>query len=732
MNRTVTAALLAVVVVLGFGLRGVMFQQIFRGDTIVFPVGDSYYHLRRAEFTLERAPEVLLFDPLVNHPDGSWIPWPPLHTLILAGSGLALGGTQRDLELAAAWLPPAIGALTALPVFGAASVLAGSGVGLLAALLLAISPMAIAYSDVGNADHHCTVTLFGAIWLWGALLGARANATRQGRMSAQVLIVLGRLGVVFTWAGSLLYLFLADGAVIAVLALQGRVGALRAHALGLLATALPVALVVPLLGPPVGGTYSTLSLSYLHAPALLALAFVAFACAELGSRWPLRSLGMRVVQSAGVAALGAVALLLLPGLLPKLREGATFLGQDEPWAAKNAEQRPVFSPHTKQGWLRPLWYYGGFGYMIPLVPIAALLAARDPRRRDPALVLALWTAGFGALAMSQLRYGSDFAPSAAVGFAISVDMLRRGLPDRRGRVAATLATFVGAGPLVVQHAGQLRLEIAKHRAPAAAGDPALATPAGSLYRFAEEVRRVTPETGGYFDPSERPEYGILCPANVGHVLHYVAHRATPADNFGPYSASRHWPASPRFFEVRTEPRALEIADALGSRYVMTAEYGAVDYRSLTQRLHRDDGLERIDSPRFEHFRLITEGPRGGRPLSDIYGGAAAPGVAPYKLFERVAGAVLEVHAAPGTPVEARVILHTPLGRKLEYPASGVTGEDGIARLRVPYASQGSTPVASRTPWLVRIGDVTRPVSVSEDAVLHGETIVVAAPEEPAR
>ncbi len=727
MNRIQTAALLTIVVLLGFGLRGLTFQQIFRGDAIVFPIGDSYYHLRRAEFTLERAPDVLLFDRLVNYPDGSWIPWPPLHTLLLAKTGQALGGTKHDLELASAWFPPAIGALTAMPVFGAAAALAGPGVGILAALLLALSPMSISYSDVGNADHHCTVAFFGAFWLWGALLAARPNATRTGRIAAQTLVAVGRLGVVFTWAGSLLYVFIADGAVIAVLALQGRVGALRAHAVGLVATALPIALAVPRLGPPVGGTYSGLSLSYLHGPALLALACVGFSCSELARRRPDRSALSRVVQSAAVAIVAGAALLALPGLLPELREGAGFLGKDEPWAAQNSEQRPLFPLHGKKGWLRPLSYYGGFGYLIPLLPFAVLLAARDRRRRDPALVLAVWTAAFGSLALAQLRYGSDFAPAASVGFAVAIDTLRRGLPGRRGRVAATLATLIGATPIVMQHIAQTRLEVARHSAPIGPGDPVLATPTGTLYRFAEEVRRVTPETGGYFDPSERPEYAILCPANVGHVLHYVAHRATPSDNFGPYSGSRYWTATQRFFEVRTEARAVQLADALGSRYVMTAEYGAVDYRSLTQRLHREDGLERDDSPRFEQFRLITEGPFGGRPLIDLFGGAAPPGVVPYKLFERVAGAVLEAHAPAGTPVEAKLILHSPFRRSFEYSAKGITGDDGVARLRVPYASQGTTPVASHGPWLVRVGDTTQAVAVSDEAVLQGDTVVVAVP-----
>jgi dolichyl-diphosphooligosaccharide--protein glycosyltransferase len=647
----------------------------------VFPVGDAYYLLRRAEYTLEHGSSVLLFDPLVNHPDGAWIPWPPLHTVLLAGVARAIGGTKHDLELTGAWLPPVIGALTAVPVFGAARVLVGPGTALLAALLLALLPMSISYSDVANADHHCTVSFLGALWLWGALLGARASPTRAGLTAAQALVVLGRLGVVFTWSGSLLYVLIADGAVLAVLALQGRTRSLRAHGWGLLATAAPIAIAVPSLGPPAGGTFSTIALSYLHAPAVAALAFVAFACAEMARRRPDRSLLARATQSAAIAAIAGGALLTLPGMLPTLRQSAGFVGKEDAWAALNAEQRPLFSANDRSGRLRPLWYYGGFGYLIPLVPLAALAAARDPRRRDSALVLAIWTAGFGALAMGQLRYGSDYAPAGAVGFALGIDTLRRALPGRRGRVAATLAGLVGAGPLVAQHVGQARQEIAALRM-APLGDPLLMTPTGSLYRFAEEVRRVTPETGGYFDPSERPEYAVLSPANVGHILHYVAHRATPSDNFGPYSASRHWEGARRFFTLRSEARALRNAEMLGARYVMTAEYGAVDYRSLTQRLHREDGLEREDSPRFAHFRLVAEGPRNGRPLSDLVGGAAAPGVAPYKLFEKVAGADLEVHAAPGSEVDATLVLYSPFGRHFEYVARAQAGDDGVAHLRV--------------------------------------------------
>lgn len=725
MRWIATAALLAGVVLLGFAVRGQTFQHVFRGDAVVFPLGDSYYHLRRAEYTVLHAPDVLLFDPLVNHPDGAWIPWPPLHTLLLAGVGRAIGGTRHAVELAGAWLPPALGALTALPVFAAARVLAGPGVALFAALLVMLFPMSISYSDVGNADHHCTVSLFGAIWLWGALLAARDRPARGGLALAQALVTLGRLGVVFTWGGSLLYVFIADGAVLGVLALQGRARALRAHAVGLFATAAAVALVVPRLGPPVGGTYTALSISYLHAPALAALALVALGCAAAAQRWPDRSLPVRAVQSAAIAAVAGAALLALPGLLPTLREGMGFVGKDDPWAALSAEQRPLLAMSDVSSRLRPLWYYGGFGYFIPLVPLAALVAARDPRRRDSALVLAVWTAGFGALAVGQLRYGSDYAPAGAVGFALGIDALRRSLPGRRGPVVAALAALLGLGPIVAQHVGQARAELAARRNPPLA-DPLLASATGSLYRFAEEIRRVTPETGGYDDPRAQPAYGIIAPANVGHLLHYVARRATPSDNFGPYSASRHWAKAWQFFKLRSEQKAVESAEALGARYVLSVEYGPVDYRSLGQRLHREDGLERDDSPRFERFRLVAEGPRGGRPLTDLFQGVAAPGLAPFKLFEKVAGAVLEVHAAPGSEVEATLALYSPFGRRFEYAARANAGDDGVVRLRVPYASDGKTPVGARGPWRVRADGVVHPVPVSDDAVLRGETVVVGA------
>lgn len=721
MRRLPTAALLFVVVACGAAVRSLNWPEVFLGDSIVFPVGDTWYHLRRAEFGLAHAGEVLRFDPLVNHPEGAWVPWPPLHTLLLDAAASVLGGSKQALERTAVWYPVVIGAATALPVFAAARVISGPGTALFAAALVALLPAGVTYSQLANADHHCSVAFFGAVWLWGALLALR-RVPPPPRLAAQAAIAVGRLGVVLIWPGSTLYLLLADGAWVGIAILRGRRAVLRDAALGLVGCAAATAAIVPWLGPPVGGPYSTLALSFLQPVSMLAVAFVACVSERLEARAPDRGAARRALRAAAACAVAAGVLLALPGLLASVREAAGFVGKQDTWAALNAEQRPLIGMQRGTGLLRPLWFYGGFGYVIPLVPIGALLWAREPRYRDASLALAIWTAGFGALALSQLRYGSDFAPAAAVGFALLVTLVGRPFArPRNARIAVALAAVVGTGPLVAQYLLQTRASLARSRASEATADPVLSTPDGTLVRFAEEVRRVTPETGGYFDPTQRPAYGILAPANIGHLLHYVAHRATPSDNFGPYSGSRHFALAQRFFQVRSEERAAAIADQLGARYVLTVEYGPAVNEGTTQRLHREDGRELPGQPRWERFRLVTEGPHGGRPLSDLYGGVAVPGVAPYKLFERVAGAQLEIEAEPGSAVEASVDVTTPLARRFRYVAHGVASEDGVARLRVPYASDATTPVrASR--WHVRADGATFDVAVPEQAVLRGESV----------
>ena len=723
-RSTALAALLAVVAV-AFAARAVGFREVFAGGAIVFPVGDPYYHLRRALYTMQHFPRPLLFDPLVGYPDGAAIPWPPLHDLLLAALGRAFGGTVRDLELAAAWLPPVLGALTAVPVYAAGALFGGRRLALGAAAIYALLPAAIFYANVGDADHHCTVGLLGALWLLGALASARPSSARGARVAAQALVTAARTALLLVWPGSLLYVALADGAQLAVEGLAGRVERLREHAAGLLASAALVAAVVPGLGPPVGGPFSAGALSWLQPTAMVALALVMLGAAEV-ERWrPAASVRARALRIALLGGAGGAALLALPVVREAVAHGLSFLGKSEPWAALNSEQLPLIRPWLPHPWRLPIRYFGGFGYLLPLVPFVALWRARDPGVREPALLLAAWTASFGLLAALQVRYGNDYAAAASIGFALLIDEARRALARVLPRPAALGATALlvvaTCGPLVSVAALPAWYEL---RALPPLGDPLLTTPDGSLYRFAEQVREATPPTPGFADPTERPAYGIVSPPNIGHVLHYVAERATTADNFGPYAGARHFEEAFAFPTLESEDEAVALAGRLGARYVVTMEYGLVAPKSLSQRLHREDGLEREGAPRWEHFRLITEGPTGGMPLSEMFHANVPAGAVPYKLYEVVPGAVLEVAAPAGTEVEASTAIRTPGGRRFVYRAHAPAGADGIARLRVPYATETQAPAHPMGPWRVRVGDEIRRVSVSEEAVREGAVVPV--------
>jgi asparagine N-glycosylation enzyme membrane subunit Stt3 len=704
-------------------VRSLALPEVLVGDRVVLQLGDAYYHARLALHTLLHWPSLLRFDPLVAFPGGSWVPWPPLHDLLLAAAGRAFGGGVRGLELAAAWLPPALGALTVAPVYASARRFGGRGFALAASALFAALPIHVVYSVIGNPDHHCSVSFLGACWLAAALTAAAPGGSAGRQAVAHAGVAGARLAMLLTFPGSFLYLVTADGALWGVLALAGRARALVALAVGLIVGAFATALAIPALGPPVGGVFSGIALSWLHVVTMVAFAALSAACATLERVRPAPRASGRAARAGALAAGVGALLLTVPGLRASVLAAAGFVGQAEPWAASNAEQLPIWFG----GALAPLRWYGGFAYAIPLVPLAALSAARAPRLRDPARVLAIWTTLLGGLAALQVRYGADYAPAAAVGFALAARELARALRRALGARGAALATgtlvALAALPMLGPPIEQV---LNSWRAPVRDGDPLLATATGTLYRFAERVRAATPETAGFDDPGERPAYGILASPNVGHVLHWVARRATATDNFGPYGGSTQFAEAYAFERLGSEAEAVALARRLEARFVLTMEYGRPSPGSLAQRLHRQDGLARGAATRWERFRLIDEGPSGGLPLTVLFGGAIPANPVPYKLYEVVEGAVLEVAASPGDPVEASLMLATPTGRRFLYRARGVAEADGVARLRVPYATETDSPVRPHGPWRVEAGDDRRRVTVSERAVRLGERVPVPA------
>jgi dolichyl-diphosphooligosaccharide--protein glycosyltransferase len=708
---------------IGFALRASGFEWVFVGDEVHLVIGDGHYHARMALYSLANFPSLLGFDPYVKFPDGAAPQTPPFPAWVLAALAQLLGGAPATLERVLAWWSVVLGSVLPLPVYFAARVVGGRAVALAAAALAASLPLLVSIGSVGEADHHAAQSLLGANWLLCSL----RLAAGTGGWGAATGLAATRFAMLAAWSGSMLYLVVADGLLFLTGVLTGRTGLLRLQGFGALATAVGVVPLIALLPPPATGSYSMVALSHMHPLVLVALAGVALAAAWRERHASARSTTARLAETLALSLLGLGVLLALPGPRESLLLALAFFRLTGGSQVLVAELLPLFPIFGRPAGVHPPAFYGGFAYAIPLAPVAVALAARRAKHPAAAWLLCGWTTVLGALAVGQVRFGTDFAASASIGFALGLAQLTSLL--RRMQLQRSVAAALVIGLAVALLASPIRSSYA----PAALGslraltgeihlgDRALSTPGGSLIRFLQEVRRLTPETSGYLDASTTPEYGVLCSASLGHTLHYVARRASSADGFLHTVGRERYLATLRFFAARDEAEALHIARDLGSRYAIVS---FPPQRAFEQRLYQVGRGPSAGRP-LEQFRLIAEGPRGGRPLSELFGLLAPRAVVPHRLFEIVEGAQLEVRGTPGQAVSASLALNAPLVGAFEWRTRTMVGEDGLATLRVPYPTESRSPTYARGPYQIQAGPRRYRVAVSEDDVRHGRVILVA-------
>ncbi len=737
MSAVARIAATFLLVALAVAVRSLDWALVFPGDGRVWlEPFDGAYRVRRALFTLTHFPDVLRFDPFLGFPAGAPVPAPPLYDWLLGASAHWLGGGSDTLLRLAAWVAPLLGGLAVLPIVAAGRSLGGVGIGLAAAALYALLPVSVNFARVGDADHHAGVALLGALLLAQTLALARGTTQRRS-LALWAALALTRVALVLTWSGSLLYVAVADGVLLGLGMLAGARW-LACHAGGLAAGALmlaPLAAAEHAAGAP---AFTTTTFSWLHVAALAALAGFAAALALVERRAPSRGPAGRALRAGLLALLTLGALAALPPVRALLSPAGAFLARTDEWGHANLEQRPLFA------WLSraPLVHgrpatalYGGFAFLIPLAPLAALAAAREPGRRRPALALAGWSTAFGVLAITQVRFGNDFAPSGSLGFALAIAGARAAL-GRQVRLHLATAIVAAVAILLLWPGIDAVHRPALERALSLARHPGLALALversgnGSLRRFAESVRATAPDRRAERDPFAPPSFGILAPPNFGYALLTFAQRATPASNAGPYLDPALYASVLAFYEAEDERSALAIARRLRTRYAMTADNEALAPSSLAYRLQREAGSATAPRPHLAHFRLVDEGPEGGRALFYQFRGPPPKNAPAYRLFEVVAGALLRVRSTPGSMVEVELALASPFGRPIVWRARAPAGADGLARIRVPHPTHARTPVHALGPYRVVADGRSVQLPVSEEQVRSGARVLVPASDTP--
>ena len=717
---------LLVAFALALGIRALRFEGAFPEEGIVrFALHDASYHARRALYSFVNFPAVLSFDPYIAYPDGAPVPIPPLYDWLLAGVARLFGDSTLTFERVAAWVSPVLSALTVWPIYTAGRRLGGPVVGLGAAFLFAVFPASSSRSGVGNPDHHAAVALISACWLASLIAEADPNRGRRRRALQVGLHAAVVAAMILVWSGSLLYLILGEGTRLIASAVVGRhPDRLLAQSAGALLAVGMVAPWVALSGSPVGGPFSTTELSWMHVVVLGALAALAAGLAALEILRPQPVAWRRALRVAAMTLLIALPLLSAGVVREPLSSGAGFLAKQDSWAELNPEQQPLFA--SAPGKYPATVLFGWYAFLIPLAPLLVALRWRAGHPPEVLLILLAWTTVLGVLTLGQVRYAMDFAVVGSVVFAWTLAGLQARLALRLpggGRLAATLTLSAGLillGPALAIHAAMLGNALKR---PLPAGGPI--SPNQVVRRFAEQVREMTPETSGFLEPHAAPEYGVLVPPTLGHSFVYIARRPVPANNFGPYLHAEKYDRVTAFYQASTEAEAAAIADGLGSRYVVTQLRPVAGKQpgAFVAQLHGRDGAAAGGRPVLEHFRLITESPAvDKRPASARGTRWTRKPPIPFKLFERVEGAVLEARGEPGELLTAKVSIASPIGRRFPFRAASRADAGGTARVRVPYSTDASAHARATGAYTVRIGGASWQVEVPDAAVREGNLI----------
>ena len=708
--------------VLAVAVRALPWRTVLTQDGVIPSSWDAFYHLRRIAWGVAHFPSVLDFDRYLSFPDGAKPIWSPAFDWLAAAilRPFVASGDLAALEAATVWAPPLLGGATVAVLAWVCWRHFGPSVGAAAGGVLALLPAHYWYSQLGFLDHHAAVALVSTLALAAALEMVREPEPGVGTALAWGI---GLAACLLVWPGSLLHVALLEVAVFAHV-LWGPRGPDSARRAGRFALAQVVALaaVWPLsIGNewPQWGAFSPLVLSRFQPWLFAVLALLGAGCWALWARSGVGATPVRRLWSATgvVALLLGASVLAWPELLAGAEDAFRWLARRESFQAQVAESRPLLA--GDDGLRIGIRRLSLFLFAAPLA--MAVAWRRQAGRPDAARVrlLVWWCAGLLAATLAQKRFFNTYAVGQAWLFAWVLVVLHRELVNRLGpsrRLGAAVLVASLAVLLLAPSLASYRPALANLRR-ADDDEPRFEVGASGLRRraavgMARWIRAHTPETAGWLDPSRVPEYGVLAPWEVGHVLQWVARRPTLIDNFGDDLGPENFELAQRLY-AGTEAEAVPILEDLQLRYVVVtadpaAAGGRAGPRSLLRSLYHRDGAG-LSRHRLVYESLPGEAKEGAPPL--------------YKVFEVVPGASLEGFAPPGSRIDLRLTFTTQRKRVGVYRSSAVSDASGRYTFRVPYATRRS-PSAVRTGRRVHLvcnGRAAR-VAIPEEAVLTGGRI----------
>ncbi|MDP7245342.1 MAG: hypothetical protein QF389_02015 [Planctomycetota bacterium] len=720
-NSRALLAILATVILIAWSVREANNLRFHRlpdspdGTAPWFSVEpDGLYHLRRVERMFEEGLPPAQTDLKMNHPEGAMIPWPAYYDtlayIMLKPFAPAEASERRVfLEHSLSTLPMVFGILTSLLVAAAAGFASGRVGAIFAGTLHASCWGAVHYSMPGVADHHAFIALLmtGLYLVFGEALRRRvlSNSVGADRFGLAAGILAGiSIG---TWTAALIHVGVVQ---LVLLGLAWRDRKKPMPGLGVFGASFHLAALVALM-PAVElspwkdtNPWMIVNLSWFHPVWLFigALFFIPYTFLQEGSAkrrmWP------KFATLSG-CALFSLSAILNWGPASGLVEGLEWAARGNIFMADIAESQPL--------WGQDEYQTGGVFGWLGLGVLCLPFAWAYSRGRTSLLPWLVAAPVFIVQAMLQRR----FADVAAIPLAVLVGVWIAAKVKEPNLKKA----FLVCGLALVLNYSTLS-NTADRLAHIEEDRTSIEAVRQNGYRSLHE----------WLSGNAQSNSAVLAHWDQGHAIESIAQLGSVATNFGTYVGEESFRAPAQFFCSQDWESAREILQRHRANYVLVHSMVPSAWKQLQAaagglRVGWSSSLIASLShsggpPPPPYLRLVFVSPYP-EPRPDLRW-APENEIAPAGfVWERVPGAQLEVRAGPGTPVTAQMrIDYQKSGYAFEWSQSVRAGADGIARIRVPYATDTQMGDAVSSKAVLRVGEKSQVLQVREEQARSGALI----------
>jgi oligosaccharyl transferase (archaeosortase A-associated) len=159
------------------------YDQVFVKGSIWFSETDAYYYMRNIETLVHNFPHFNSFDPYILFPGGAGGLSRPFFAWLIAGITLLVTPgvpSLHSMEVVAAYMPAILGTLTLIPVYFIGKELFNRWAGVIAAALAAILPGEFLHrSLLGFTDHHVAEVLFSTVCILFLIMAVKRARERE-------------------------------------------------------------------------------------------------------------------------------------------------------------------------------------------------------------------------------------------------------------------------------------------------------------------------------------------------------------------------------------------------------------------------------------------------------------------------------------------------------------------------------------------------------------------------